>query len=83
MKRLLGVLILLCPAALTEPKPAQLFPGMGNLHHTIATKSEAAQKYFDQGLTFCYAFNHEAAIQSVKKAAELDPAAAMPYWGIA
>ena len=83
MKRLLGVLILLCPAALTEPKPAQLFPGMGNLHHTIATKSEAAQKYFDQGLTFCYAFNHEAAIQSFKKAAELDPAAAMPYWGIA
>jgi tetratricopeptide (TPR) repeat protein len=85
MRRSLGILtLLLCATVLTaQTKTAQLFAGMGNLHHTIATKSEAAQKYFDQGLTFCYAFNHEAAIQSFKKAVELDPAAAMPYWGIA
>ncbi|MGH9775649.1 MAG: tetratricopeptide repeat protein [Candidatus Acidiferrales bacterium] len=76
--------LLLCASSLSaQSKPAQLFSGMGNLHHPIATRSEEAQKYFDQGLTFCYAFNHEAAVKSFERAAELDPSAAMPLWGIA
>ena len=56
---------------------------MGNLHHPIATSSEDAQKFFDQGLTFIYAFNHDEAIRSFKRAAELDPKSPMPLWGIA
>jgi hypothetical protein len=64
-------------------KPAMLLPGMGHLHHPIATSSAEAQRFFDQGLTLIYAFNHDEAIRSFRRAAALDPKAAMPHWGIA
>src|SRR6185295_2925265 len=60
-----------------------LFDNLGSLHHPITTTSEQTQRYFDQGLRFVYAFNHEEAIRSFEAAAEWDPEAAMPYWGIA
>lgn len=56
---------------------------MGSLHHPIATSSVEAQKFFDQGLTLVYAFNHHQAVRSFQRAAELDPHSPMPYWGIA
>ena len=56
---------------------------MGAIHHQISTKNEDAQKYFDQGLALIYAFNFGEAINSFKHAADLDPDAAMPYWGMA
>jgi tetratricopeptide (TPR) repeat protein len=58
-------------------------PGMGNHHHAIATSSTEAQRYFDQGFDLVFGFNHEEAVRSFKRAAELDPKAAMPHWGIA
>jgi tetratricopeptide (TPR) repeat protein len=70
------------PAA-AEPRPDILLPGMGSLHHPIATTSKEAQQYFDQGLTLAYGFNHAEAIRSFRKAAELDPNAVMPLWGVA
>jgi tetratricopeptide (TPR) repeat protein len=66
----------------TASAPAQLMAGMGSLHHPIATSNPEAQKFFDQGLTLIYAFNHEEAVRSFRRAAELDPNAAMPWWGI-
>lgn len=63
--------------------PATLMRGMGSLHHPIATGNPEAQKFFDQGLTFIYAFNHGEAAHSFERAAELDPRSPMPYWGIA
>jgi tetratricopeptide (TPR) repeat protein len=48
-----------------------------------STKSPEAQRFFDQGLTLVFGFNHEEAARSFQRAAELDPQAAMPYWGIA
>ena len=60
-----------------------LFDGLGNLHHPVSTKSTLAQRFFDQGLTFVYAFNHEEAAGSFEEAAHLDPSLAMAYWGIA
>ncbi|HEY4838661.1 MAG TPA: hypothetical protein VIH72_08645, partial [Candidatus Acidoferrales bacterium] len=63
--------------------PARILPGMGNLHHQINTKSPQAQAFFDQGLTLAYAFNFDEAARSFKHASLLDPAAAMPYWGMA
>jgi tetratricopeptide (TPR) repeat protein len=60
-----------------------LLPGLGRHHHPISTRSADAQKFFDEGLTLIYAFNHEEAIRSFERAAALDPSAAMPYWGIA
>jgi hypothetical protein len=63
--------------------PAQLLPGLGNHHHSMATSSGEAQQYFDQGFRLIYAFNHEEAAKSFARAAELDPQAPMPWWGIA
>src|SRR5258708_35592105 len=62
-----------------------IFDGLGHLHHpvTAKTNSTLAQRFFDQGLTFVYAFNHDEAAYSFKRAAQLDPNLAMAYWGIA
>jgi len=70
------------PATPSE-KPVALLPGLGTWRHPIATKNPEAQKFFDQGLTLVYGFNRYEALRSFRKASELDPQAAMPYWGIA
>ena len=62
---------------------APLFDNLGNYHHAVSTQSKEAQRYFDQGLTLCYAFNHAEAIRSFEEAARLDPNCAMAHWGIA
>jgi tetratricopeptide (TPR) repeat protein len=64
-------------------KPARLMDGYGRHHHPIATTSEEAQKFFDQGLELVFGFNHDEAVRSFARAAELDPKAAMPHWGMA
>jgi len=61
--------------------PATLMAGLGSLHHPIATPSDEAQKFFDQGLTLVYAFNFSEAVRSFDRAAELDPRSPMPLWG--
>ena len=66
-----------------DDRPAALMTGLGTLHHPIATKSREAQQFFNQGLTLVYGFNHDEAIRSFRRAAELDPASPMPRWGIA
>ena len=60
---------------------APLLKNLGNLHHPITTKSPDAQKYFDQGLTLVYGFNHNEALRSFKEVARLDPTCAMAWWG--
>ena len=67
----------------SEEKPATLMPGMSSHHHPVSTANAEAQKFFDQGLRFVYAFNHDEAIRSFKRATQLDPNMAMAYWGIA
>jgi tetratricopeptide (TPR) repeat protein len=64
-------------------KALELYPGLGNYHPPITTKNPEAQTYFDQGLTLLYGFNHDEAARYFRRAAELDPEAAMPYWGLA
>ena len=61
----------------------ELHPGLGHYHHPITTQNPEAQTYFDQGLTLLYGFNHDEAARYFRRAAELDPQAAMPYWGLA
>jgi tetratricopeptide (TPR) repeat protein len=65
------------------PARATLVAGMGSHHHAVSTKNAEAQRFFDQGLTYVYAFNHDEAVRSFRRAAELDPQLAMAYWGIA
>ncbi len=85
----LGLLVHFAAAAAAEPAPATpggytgLVSGLAVHHHPIATASAEAQRFFDQGLTLVYAFNHDEAVRSFRQAAALDPRAAMPQWGIA
>ncbi len=62
---------------------APLLHGIGPLHVPMSTTSELAQKYFDQGFTLLYGFNHHEAIRSFKEAARLDPTCGICWWGIA
>jgi hypothetical protein len=52
--------------------PAQLLPGLGDLHYSITTKNARAQNFFDQGLRLIYGFNHVEALRSFKEASILD-----------
>jgi tetratricopeptide (TPR) repeat protein len=92
MKTLAHVLcgVLLCQGAAAQDHakhaqshPVTLVTGLGDLHHPVSTKNSQAQQFFDQGLRFIYAFNHDEAARSFQHAAELDPKLAMAYWGVA
>ena len=65
------------------PEAREPHPGLGTYHHPITTKNSEAQTYFDQGLTLLYGFNHDEAARYFRRAAQLDPEAALPYWGLA
>jgi tetratricopeptide (TPR) repeat protein len=62
---------------------APLYDNLGSYHQEITTTSPEAQRYFDQGMTLSYAFNHAEAIRSFRQAAAIDPDCAMCYWGVA
>lgn len=66
------------PSIATEPHP-----GLPDRHFPITTGSAEAQSYFNQGLMLLYGFNHDEAARYFRKAAQLDPEAAMPHWGLA
>jgi tetratricopeptide (TPR) repeat protein len=94
MKRMGYVLLAFCcgvfasaqtqsAAAPATPKQATLMTGLGNLHHPVSTKNAQAQQFFDQGLRLIFAFNHDEAARSFRRAADLDPKLGMAYWGIA
>src|SRR6202158_2607555 len=62
---------------------ARLFQGLGDFHRAVTSSSAPAQQYFDQGMRLLWAFNHDESTRSFAKAAELDPACAACYWGVA
>lgn len=65
----------------TDREP--LIEGIGAYSRKVTTESPEAQRYFDQGLNLLFAFNLEEAARSFRQAAELDPACAMAWWGLA
>jgi tetratricopeptide (TPR) repeat protein len=90
MKHLGAVLLLLVSGLARADHPSEtaagmatLMTGLGDHHHPVSTRNPKAQKFFDQGLTLLYAFNHDEAARSFARAAELDPELAMAYWGLA
>lgn len=56
---------------------------LGSYHRAVETPSPQAQTWFDRGLIWAYAFNHEEAIRCFERALELDPDLAVARWGIA
>lgn len=91
MKYLLIALVLLLPVSTpaqhshggpTKPQPVALVEGLGDVNHPVTTNNADAQKFFNQGLAYVYAFNHAEAVRSFKQATQLDPQMAMGYWGV-
>jgi len=90
MKFLVSLLVLFLAAPLaaqhqhsTMPLPPEpdVVDGLGDHHHPVSTKNREAQQHFDRGMTYVFAFNHDEAINSFRKAAQLDPTLAMAHWG--
>jgi tetratricopeptide (TPR) repeat protein len=72
------------PATLADwARGARLYEGLGNFHRTLSTSSVQAQAYFDQGMRLLWAFNHDESTRSFARAAQLDPACAACFWGVA
>lgn len=69
-----------CDMATTD---ARLYPGLTSYTRKVTCGSDAAQRWFDQGMQLLYGFNHDEAIRSFEQAAARDPGCAMAWWGIA
>jgi tetratricopeptide (TPR) repeat protein len=65
-------------STVTEP-----YYDLGSYHRPIETPSAQAQVWFDRGMVWAYAFNHDEAIRCFDRALELDPDLAVARWGIA
>lgn len=56
---------------------------LGSYSRAISTKSPEAQRWFDRGLAWTYAYNHEEALRCFERATKADPDCAMAWWGLA
>ena len=84
--RLLYVSVTCTTIELSAEIPAEtlrLFPPMNEIYHPVSTAIPEAQKHFDRGLTYIFAFNHDIAFREFETAAKLDQNLAMAYWGMA
>jgi len=66
------------PLGDTEP-----YYDLGDHHRAVDTPLPQAQVWFDRGLVWAYAFNHEEAIRCFERALALDADLALARWGIA
>lgn len=68
-----------------EPRAdqAHFYPGFDSYSRPVTTESAEARKWFDQGIQLLYGYNHDEAIRSFERAAEIDPSCAMAWWGSA
>ena len=80
---ILGAMITAPILSSAAPDTPLWFGGKGARHFVVTTTSADAQRWFDQGLTLCYGFNHAEAIRSFEQATRADPDCAMAWWGIA
>src|SRR5574340_356790 len=71
------------PSGTAPSLPARIMSGQGTVHFPITTTNPEAQRFFDQGVAQMHSFWSVEAERSFRQAAELDPEAPMPYWGIA
>jgi tetratricopeptide (TPR) repeat protein len=56
---------------------------LGSYGRELSTSSVEAKLWFDRGLVWSYAFNHEEAIRCFDRAIEADEAFALAHWGVA
>ncbi|UZR99305.1 tetratricopeptide repeat protein [Chondrinema litorale] len=75
--------IISCNQSNSPELRAPLFDNLGEHSLKISTKSDLAQKLFNQGLNLTYGFNHDEAARAFREAARIDSTCAMCYWGVA
>jgi tetratricopeptide (TPR) repeat protein len=63
--------------------PQKEYYDLGSFHRPVTTANEDAQTWFDRGLVWTYAFNHEEAVKCFEKSIAHDPGCAMAHWGLA
>ncbi|KAL2872590.1 uncharacterized protein BJX67DRAFT_339892 [Aspergillus lucknowensis] len=56
---------------------------LGSFGRPITTTSDAAQTWFNRGLTWAYTFNHKEAATCFEHAIAHDPSCAIAHWGLA
>lgn len=56
---------------------------LGSYQRPISTTSPDAQAWFNRGLIWAYAFNHQESARCFEQAILFDPACNMGYWGLA
>lgn len=56
---------------------------LGQHTRAVTTSFEPAQRWFDRGLVWTYAFHHEEAARCFERAIDADPSCALAYWGLA
>ena len=71
------------PSGVAPSLPAKLMSGQGDVHFAITTSNPKAQQFFDQGVAQLHSFWSTESERSFRQAAELDPEAPMPWWGVA
>lgn len=66
-----------------SPDQAEPYYDLGSYHRSTDTASPEAQSWFDRGLVWAYAFNHEESVRCFERALAIDPELAIARWGIA
>ncbi|KAF2682068.1 hypothetical protein K458DRAFT_342362 [Lentithecium fluviatile CBS 122367] len=56
---------------------------LGAFRRKISTNGSIAQKWFNRGLVWSYAFHHEESARCFQRAIDKDPKCAMAHWGLA
>lgn len=67
----------------TPALPARIMTGQGTVQFQITTSNPKAQEFFNQGIAQMHSFWATEAERSFRQAAELDPEAPMPWFGVA
>ena len=65
------------------PDETEPYYNLGSYHRTVETPSAEAQLWFNRGMVWAYAFNHEEAVRCFERALGFDPDLAVARWGIA
>ncbi|QLY33101.1 tetratricopeptide repeat protein [Nocardia huaxiensis] len=56
---------------------------LGAYSRPVTTSSPDARLWFDRGLIWTYAFNHEEAVRCFRRALDADPGCVLAHWGLA
>ncbi|TRX92557.1 hypothetical protein FHL15_006484 [Xylaria flabelliformis] len=56
---------------------------LGSYRRSISTENAEALEWFNRGLIWSYAFNHEESVKCFERAIEKDNNCCMAYWGLA